>query len=232
VVASAFRGDGGHARGVQVEIWSDIACPWCYVGTARFERALEETGIEAEVVYRSFELDPNVPTGDDAPPLTDYLARKFGDRSRVQAAHAHLTDAGAEVGIDFRWALMKRANTFDAHRLLAWALRTAGSDRQRTLKKALLRAYFTEGRDVSDRGVLADIAAEVGLDRALAEEVLATDAEAAEVREQEALAHREGIAAVPTFVVEGRWMLQGALETDKWVRALTLLHDELSADAT
>jgi predicted DsbA family dithiol-disulfide isomerase len=215
---------------VQVEIWSDVACPWCYVGTARFERALEETGIDVDVVYRSYELDPNVPTGGDAPPLTEYLARKFGDKARVQAAHAHLTNAGVELGIDFRWALMKRANTFDAHRLLAWALRTDGADRQRTLKKALLRAYFTEGRDVSDRRVLADLAAAVGLDRTLAEEVLATDAEAATVREQEALAHQEGIAAVPTFVVEGRWMLQGALETDKWVRALTRLQDELAAE--
>ena len=215
---------------MQVEIWSDIACPWCLVGTARFERAIEETGLDVDVVYRAFELDPNVPTGIDAPPLVDYLAQKFGDRSRVQAAHARLTEAGAELGIDFRWSIMRRANTFDAHRLLAWALRTEGAPMQRSLKKAILRAYFTEGADVSDRAVLVDLAGEVGLDRTLAEEVLATDAEAATVREEEALAHREGIAAVPTFVVEGRWMLQGALETDKWVRALTRLSEELAAE--
>jgi predicted DsbA family dithiol-disulfide isomerase len=213
---------------VQVEIWSDIACPWCLVGTARFERAVEETGIDVDVVYRAFELDPTVPTGVDAPPLVEYLAAKFGDRSRVQAAHARLTQAGSELGIDFRWSIMKRANTFDAHRLLTWALRTEGAPMQRTLKKAILRAYFTEGADVSDHTVLADLAADVGLDRTLAEEVLATDAEAAAVREEEALAHREGIAAVPTFVVEGRWMLQGALETDKWIRALTRLSEELA----
>jgi predicted DsbA family dithiol-disulfide isomerase len=216
---------------VQLEIWSDIACPWCLVGTARFERAVEETGIEVDVVYRSFELDPNVPTGGAAPNLVDYLATKFGDRSRVQAAHARLTSAGAELGIDFRWSIMKRANTFDAHRLLAWALRTEGALAQRTLKKRILRAYFTEGADVSDRAVLADLAAEAGLDREQAVEVLATDAESATVREEEALAHREGIAAVPTFVVEGRWMLQGALETEKWVRALTRLQAELAAEA-
>jgi predicted DsbA family dithiol-disulfide isomerase len=216
---------------VQVEIWSDIACPWCLVGTARFERAVEETGIDVDVVYRSFELDPNVPTGGEAPNLVDYLTRKYGDRSRVQAAHARLTSAGAELGIDFRWATMRRANTFDAHRLLAWALRTQGSSAQRTLKKRILRAYFTEGADVSDRTVLADLVADAGLDRAEAVEVLATDAEAATVRDEEALAHREGIAAVPTFVVEGRWMLQGALETEKWVRALTRLQAELAAEA-
>jgi predicted DsbA family dithiol-disulfide isomerase len=216
---------------VQVEIWSDIACPWCLVGTARFERAVEETGIDVDVVYRSFELDPNVPTGGEAPNLVDYLSHKFGDRGRVQAAHARLTSAGAELGIDFRWATMKRANTFDAHRLLAWALRTQGATAQRTLKKRILRAYFTEGADVSDLTVLADLVADAGLDRDEAVEVLATDAEATTVREQEALAHQEGIAAVPTFVVEGRWMLQGALETEKWVRALTRLQAELAAES-
>ena len=128
------------------------------------------------------------------------------------------------------WSIMRRANTFDAHRLLAWALRTEGAEAQRTLKKRILRAYFTEGADVSDHAVLAGLAEEAGLERVLAEEVLATDAEAATVREEEASAHREGIAAVPTFVVEGRWMLQGALETDKWVRALTRLQAELDQE--
>ena len=216
---------------MQVEIWSDIACPWCLVGTARFERAVEETGVAVDVVYRSFELDPDVPVGGEAPALVDYLANKFGDRGRVQAAHARLTQAGVELGIDFRWSIMRRANTFDAHRLLAWALRTEGAPMQRTLKKAILRAYFTEGADVSDRDVLAGLAAGVGLDPALAAEVLATDAEAVTVRDEEAHAHREGIAAVPTFVVEGRWMIQGAIETEKWVKALPRLQAELDAEA-
>ena len=97
---------------MQVEIWSDVACPWCYVGKRRFERAVEETGIHVDVVYRSFELDPTVPPGA-GPPLTEYLARKFGDLSRVQAADARLTTAGTELDIDFRWSQMHRANTFD-----------------------------------------------------------------------------------------------------------------------
>ena len=126
--------------------------------------------------------------------------------------------------------MMRRANTFDAHRLLVWALRTEGPAAQGAVKQALLRAYFTEGRDVTDPEVLADVAAEVGLDRAAAAEVLATGAEADTVREEEAAAHANGIAAVPTFVVEGRWMLQGALETEKWVRALPRLQAELDAE--
>jgi predicted DsbA family dithiol-disulfide isomerase len=211
---------------MKVEIWSDVACPWCYVGTARFERAVAETGADVDVVYRSFELDPTVPPGE-GPPLVDYLARKFGDRGRVQAAHARLTDAGTELGIDFRWAQMRRANTFDAHRLLAWTLHTAGADAQRSLKKALLRAYFTEGREVADHEVLADLAAEVGLDRAAATALLASDDEAEFVRDERAEAYRNGINAVPTFVVEGEWMLQGALDTEKWVKALHHMQDEL-----
>lgn len=215
---------------MQVEIWSDVACPWCYVGMARFERAVEETGLDVEVVYRSFELDPTVPPGD-GPPLTEYLVRKFGDLSRVQAAHARLTDAGADLGIDFRWSGMRRANTFDAHRLLSWALHTQGPEVQRALKKALLRAYFTDGLDVADHDVLADLAVEVGLDQAGAQALLASDDEADHVRAERDEAHRNGINAVPTFIVEGQWMLQGALDTNQWVKALCHMHAELEKPA-
>jgi predicted DsbA family dithiol-disulfide isomerase len=146
----------------------------------------------------------------------------------VQAAHARLTDAGAELGIDFRWAGMRRANTFDAHRLLTWALETVGAGAQRALKKALLQAYFTDGLDVADHTVLADLAEAAGLDRAAAEALLASDQFAQEVRDARAEAHGEGIAAVPTFVVEGQWMLQGAHDTASWVKALTHLQAELA----
>jgi predicted DsbA family dithiol-disulfide isomerase len=212
---------------VKVEIWSDVACPWCYVGMARFERAVAETGVDVDVVYRSFELDPTVPPGQ-GPPLVDYLTRKLGDRSRVQAAHARLADAGAELDIDFRWSQMRRANTFDAHRLLAWALHTSGPEAQRRLKKALLHAYFTDGREVADHGVLAELAAQVGLDRAAADRLLSSDDEAEFVRAEREEAYGNGINAVPTFIVEGQWMLQGALDTDKWAKALTHMQAELA----
>lgn len=214
---------------MHVDIWSDVACPWCYVGMRRFERAVAETGIDVEVVYRSYELDPSVPTGGASPDLTDYLARKFGDLSRVRAAHARLTDAGAELDIDFRWSGMRRANTFDAHRVLAWALHAGGPAEQRLLKRALLRAYFTEGLDVADHDVLAALAEQVGLDRAEAAALLASDGEADFVRAERQEADGNGIAAVPTFVVEGEWMLQGAHDTAAWVKALTHMQAELDA---
>lgn len=213
---------------MKVEIWSDVACPWCYVGTQRFRRAVQQTGIDVDVVYRSFELDPTVPTGTSSPPLVDYLERKFGDRSRVQAAHARLTSAGAELDIDFRWSGMRRANTFDAHRLLAWSLHEHGADRQRALKQRLLHAYFTDGLDVADHEVLASLAADVGLDADAARSLLASDAEVEFVRAERAEAYGNGIMAVPTFVIEGEWMLQGAHETEKWIKALTHIQSELT----
>ncbi len=208
---------------MRVEIWSDVACPWCYVGTERFERAVAQTGVEVDVVYRSFELDPSVPRDGDAPPLVEYLSRKFGSAERVAAAHARLGQAGEELGIDFRWSRMRRANTFDCHRLLAWALETGGAQVQRALKKAMLRAYFTEGAVMTDHDVLANLASEVGLDRAAATEVLVSDRYAEDVRAARDEAHRNGIGAVPTFIVDGEYMLQGALETEAWARALPRL---------
>ena len=108
-----------------VEIWSDVACPWCYVGTRRFERAVEESGVDVDVVYRSFELDPSAPTGEDSVPLVDYLERKFGDRSRVQAAHARLDRRGGRAG--HRLPVGRHATRQHLRRpsLLAWALHTA-----------------------------------------------------------------------------------------------------------
>ena len=209
---------------MHVDIWSDVACPWCYVGTQRFGRAVAETGVDVDVVYRSFELDPRVPVGGDSPLLVDYLSQKFGDRSRVQAAHARLTSAGVELGIDFRWEGMRRANTFDAHRLLAWALHDHGADKQR-----LLHAYFTDGLDVADHGVLATLAGDVGLDTVGAGSLLASDAETDFVHAEREEAYGDGITAVPTFVIEGEWMLQGAHETEKWVKALTHIDAELES---
>jgi predicted DsbA family dithiol-disulfide isomerase len=210
---------------MQVEIWSDVACPWCYVGTRRFERAVERTGVDVDVVYRSFELDPTVPAGVESPPLVEYLARKLGDASRVQAAHARLADAGVELGIDFRWAGMRRANTFDAHRLLTWALDVAGPAGQHALKHRLLRAYFTDGLDVGDHTVLAGLAADSGLDRDEAVAVLASDRYGADVRAAREEAHRDGIGAVPTFIIDGELMLQGAHDTESWVKVLTKLSE-------
>lgn len=212
---------------MHVEIWSDVVCPWCYVGKRRFELALE--GLpwrdEIEVVYRPFELDPTLPpAGED---LETYLAQKFGDRSRVRAGHALLTSAGAELGIDFRWAGKRRPNTFAAHRLLAWALDSAGASVQAALKDALMRAYFTDNDDVGDRDTLVRLATEVGLDADDAREIIASDAFADEVRLGEAEAATLGIHAVPTFVIERSFAIPGAQDLDTFRIVLERARDRL-----
>ncbi|MDN5765057.1 MAG: DsbA family oxidoreductase [Humibacillus sp.] len=214
---------------MRVEIWSDVACPWCYVGTARFERAVDASGIDAEVVYRSFQLDPTIAMGGDGPNAVRYLAKKLGGPEQVAAIHARLEAAAEGLDIEFRWSQMRRANTFDAHRLLGWVLHSAGARTQRALKKALLRAYFTESLDITDHDVLAGLAANAGLDRGSAAALLDSDAEADHVRAEREEAYRKGITAVPTFVVEGRWKVQGAIETDEWVAALRQMSAELDA---
>ena len=206
---------------MRVEIWSDMVCPWCYVGTRRFEAAvarLRDDGRDVEVVHRAFELDPAVPPGGQD--LAGYLDRKYGGPGRAAATHARLDLLGGDVGIDFRWEGKLRVNTFDAHRLAAWARATAGADAQAALVQRLFRAYFTENLDIADHAVLAGLAAEAGLDAGAATAALASGAGADAVRDEERRAAAMDIHAVPTFVVDGRFAIPGAQDVDTFVRLL------------
>jgi predicted DsbA family dithiol-disulfide isomerase len=203
---------------MHVEIWSDVVCPWCYVGTRRFSAALERFDGEVDVSYRAFELDPAVPPG--GVDLAEYLARKFGSPAALDRVHDRLAHVGADVGIDFRWDDKRRVNTFDAHRLAAWAEGAARAGARAALEQRLFRAYFTDNLDVANHGVLARLAADVGLDGAEAAEALATDAGADQVRAEEARAAELGISAVPTFVIEGRWAIPGAQDGDTFAQVL------------
>ncbi len=211
---------------MRVEIWSDVVCPWCYVGTRRFEEAVERFGGDVEVVYRAFELDPSVPAG--GMDLAGYLARKFGGAGAVDRAHDRLSHAGADVDIDFRWEGKRRVNTFDAHRLAAWAQLAAGSEARAALEQRLFRAYFTDNLDIADHSVLADLAGEVGLDEALAAEALAAGDDADTVRTEETQATELGISAVPTFVIAGRWAIPGAQDVDTFVEVLKTAAERLA----
>jgi predicted DsbA family dithiol-disulfide isomerase len=212
---------------VRVDIWSDVVCPWCYLGTRRFGEAVERLdGPEVEVVHRAFELDPGVPPeGQD---LAEYLARKFGGAERVAMSHDRLARAAADVDVDFRWDGKRRVNTFDAHRLAAWALDTAGARAQNELHQRLFRAYFTDNRDLADHAVLAELAGETGLDADRATEILATDACAEAVRADERQAGEMDIHAVPTFVIEGRWAIPGAQDIDTFVELLDRAAERLT----
>lgn len=212
---------------MRVDIWSDVVCPWCYLGTRRFGEAVERLdGPEVEVVHRAFELDPAVPPeGQD---LAEYLARKFGGAQRVAMTHDRLARAAADVDVDFRWDGKRRVNTFDAHRLAAWALDTAGARAQNELHQRLFRAYFTDNRDLADHAVLAELAGETGLDADRATEILATDTCAEAVRADERQAGEMDIHAVPTFVIEGRWAIPGAQDIDTFVELLERAAERLT----
>jgi predicted DsbA family dithiol-disulfide isomerase len=203
---------------MHVEIWSDVVCPWCYVGTRRFSAALDRFDGDVDVSYRAFELDPTVPP--EGVDLADYLARKFGSPAALDGVRRRLARVGAEVGIDFHWDGQRRVNTFDAHRLAVWAEEVGGPRVRAALEERLFRAYFTDNDDVSDHAVLSGLATDVDLERTAAAEALATGAGADRVRAEEAQATELGIAAVPTFVVEGRWAIPGAQDVDTFVQVL------------
>ena len=194
---------------MHVEIWSDIACPWCYVGKRRFEAALAafEHRDEVRVTWRSFELDPSAPREREGVGAA-HLARKYGtSREQALAMHQRMTATAAEDGLDFRFDLARGGNTFDAHRLVHLAEAHGVQD---AMKERLMRAYLTEGELMSDAATLERLAVEVGVPADAVRQMLATDRYAAEVRDDERTATSLGITAVPFFVIDRRIGAAGA----------------------
>lgn len=194
---------------MNVEIWSDIACPWCYVGKRRFEAALEqfEHHDAVEVVWRSFELDPAAPPVRDGD-RAEHLASRYGTTvERARQMHDRMTEVGAGEGIDFRFDRSHSVNTLDAHRLIHLAKRYGLQDQ---MEERLFRAHFSEGDVLSDPETLTRLAAEVGLGEGEVRDTLATDRFEADVREDERTAAVLGIHAVPFFVVDRALGVAGA----------------------
>lgn len=194
---------------MKVEIWSDIACPWCYVGKRRFEAALAEFEHrdEVEVTWRSFELDPNAPREREGDRV-EHLARKYGTtREQAEAMHEQMAGVAAGEGLDFRFDIARSGNMFDAHRLVHLA---AAHGLQDAMKERLFRAYLSEGQVMGDPAVLQRLAVEVGLPEDEVRDVLAGDTYGAEVRDDEQLAASLGITAVPFFVVDRAIAASGA----------------------
>ncbi|HSO98914.1 MAG TPA: DsbA family oxidoreductase [Solirubrobacteraceae bacterium] len=194
---------------MRLEIWSDIACPWCYIGKRRLESALSdfEPAEAVEIVWRSFELDPDAPaerSGD----LASLLARKYRmPVEQAREAQRGLTGTAAEEGLEFRFDEARSGSTFDGHRLVHLA---AEHGVQAAMKERLLRAHFTEGRLISDPETLRVAGREVGLPEDAVDELLAGERFAAEVRADEQAAGELGIASVPTFIVDRRVGVTGA----------------------
>jgi predicted DsbA family dithiol-disulfide isomerase len=213
---------------IEVEIWSDVVCPWCYIGKRRFEAAVSELADEIDVAvrFRPYQLDPTASPGKSGPVLDAY-AKKFGGPERAQEIIDHVTSVAAESGIELRMDRALRANTLLSHRLL-WLARATGQ--QVAMNERLLQAYFIDGLDIGDPEALATCAAEVGLDHDRVLAFLASDDGLAEVRGEMQQAAEMEITAVPTFVFDGRWMVPGAQDPDTFAQVLRRVVAKRTAD--
>ncbi len=201
---------------MQIDIYSDIVCPWCYVGKRRLERALTSVGGDIHVTWGPFQLNPTMPL--DGMDRFAYLKAKFGSLEAFGQMKEQLLAAGEEEQIPFAFEKIQRTpNTFSAHRLVWHA---AQQGKQDEVVEALFRAYFLEGKNIGDLKTLAHVAVEAGLDRTETEEFLASDKGVTEVKMEEAVGHRLGISGVPYFVINGTVAISGAQPSDIFVSAI------------
>lgn len=207
---------------LRIDYVSDVVCPWCAIGLASLEQALARLDgeVEAEIHFQPFELDPQMgPEGED---ITEHLSRKYGmPAAQVAANQEAIRERGAALGFTFDMGRRQRTwNTFDAHRLLHWA---GLEGRQRELKHALLRAYFTEGRNVGDHDTLVAVAESAGLPAGRAREILAGDAFADDVRRDEQYFLQAGIHAVPAIIIDRKHLISGGQPPEVFEQALRQL---------
>lgn len=203
---------------LRIDVWSDIACPWCYVGKRRLEAALAEFPHEVELTFHSFELDPNAPRVREDTSYVERLATKYRKSpEQAQQMLDHMTQTGAGEGLELRFDRVRAGNTFDAHRLLHLA-RDKGV--QVALKERLMRAYFSEGVAIGEPDALVPLAIDAGLAESEVRDVLAGDRYKDAVREDEQLAAELGIHGVPFFVFDGRLAVSGAQTPDVLLEVL------------
>ena len=209
---------------MQVEIWSDFACPFCYIGKRRFEKALADFAHRdhVEVVYRSFELDRHAPKHVPHD-VYDMLSSRYGmSRQEAIAMNEKMRQQAVSEGIDFQFSGIVLTNTFDAHRLRLFAEKQG---KGAAISELLFRAYFSESKNISDHSTLADIAAATGLDREEALSVLASDQFAEQVRAEEEDGSRLGIRGVPYYLINRKHALSGAQPSSVYLNALQQIWD-------
>ena len=209
---------------MRVDVWSDVACPWCYVGKRRLEASIGKSpNGPVELVWHSFELDPSARPSNAGISYAARLARKYHTTDRAaELMIERMTKTAAADGLDVRFDRIRPTNTFDAHRVIQLALERGVQD---AMVERLFRAYFTEGFLISDHEVLAELAAEVGLAPGDVREMLATTSYAHEVRSDELEAREIGITGVPFFVMDGRIAVSGAQSPEVLAGALARAHE-------
>lgn len=202
---------------VKLDILSDPICPWCLIGKTHLDRALEaHPNHNFEIEWHPFQLNPDMPA--EGMDRREYLETKFGGRERAVAVYGQIAEAAEAAGIEIDFAGITRTpNTLNAHRLIHWA---GLEGRQTAIVSALFRAYFREGRDIGDSAVLLDIAEAAGLDRAMIERLLASDADADDIRARDAHARDRGVTGVPTFVVANQHVVPGAQPPELWAQVI------------
>ena len=197
---------------ISIDVVSDVVCPWCFIGQKRLDAALDEVGdIDVQVHWRPYQLDPTIPQGGKD--RGRYMLDKFGDPERIKKMHANVEAIGETVGIDFAFDAIKVApNTLDAHRVIRWA-GAVGEEAQNRLTRRLINLYFEEGANVGDHAVLIEAARESGMDAAVVETLLPTDADVEAVTTEIATAQSMGVRGVPCFLIEGKYAVMGAQES-------------------
>ncbi|CAN5306537.1 protein disulfide isomerase FrnE [soil metagenome] len=208
---------------IKVDIWSDVQCPWCYIGKRKFEAGAEAFGGDVEVEYHSFELAPDTPVDFDGTPV-DYLSQRKGmPVEQVTEMLARVTGIAASVGLDYDYDHVHQTNTVKAHELIHYA---KSEGRQLDMKERLLKAYFVDGRHVGRIEDLADLAAEIGFDREDVVRALESNEFLSAVKDDVALANEYGIQGVPFFVIDGKYGVSGAQDAQTFANVLTQVRDE------
>jgi len=212
---------------IKLDVLSDPICPWCYIGKANLDRALTQRPDHPFVIeWHPFQLNPEMPaSGMDR---REYLETKFGGREGAVRAYAPVVEAAERAGLNINFeGIARTPSTLDAHRLVHWA---GLEGRQTAAVSSLFRAYFVEGRDIGDEGVLLDIADSIGLDRAMTERLLASEADADDIRARDAHARQRGVTGVPTFVIANQHVVVGAQSPDLWLQVIDELAEQLKSD--
>lgn len=202
-----------------IDVVSDVVCPWCFLGQKRLDAAIAAApDVDVSVTWRPFQLDPTIPP--EGMDRKAYMRAKFGDESRLRDAHLRLEALGRDVGIDYDFnAITVSPNTLDAHRVIRWA-GSNSPEIQNRLVRRLFKLYFEEGADIGDHTVLVEAAREAGMDAAVVESLLASDADREAVANEAATASRMGVTGVPCFLFEGKYAVMGAQEVSTLTDAI------------
>jgi predicted DsbA family dithiol-disulfide isomerase len=212
---------------ITLEIISDPICPWCYIGKARLDQAIAETGYDQfDISWRIFQLNPTMPP--EGMDRREYLETKFGGPKGAEQVYSRIRQTAAETGLEIDFDAIKRTpNTFDAHRLVHWAKATGN---QSAVAQQLFHRYFEKGEDISDHEILLDVAESAGMERAVVARLLESDADRDTLTGEEDQARRMGVTGVPCFVIGGRYVLQGAQDAETWKKVIGEIGEAMPSD--